>query len=79
MTEPTFDSIFDDLIDVKEELQSFLVILDGLLPEASVLLVSEGGAVLDGARPLALAQPVREKRTTGPVAMRCILPTCRRC
>jgi signal transduction histidine kinase/FixJ family two-component response regulator len=61
MTEPTFDSIFDDLIDVKEELQSFLAILDGLLPEASVLLVSEAGAVLEGARPLALAQPVREK------------------
>ncbi|MCX5864263.1 MAG: ATP-binding protein [Deltaproteobacteria bacterium] len=61
MTEPTFDSIFDDLIDANEELQSFLAILNALLPEASVLLVSEAGTVLDGARPLALVQPVRER------------------
>ncbi len=61
MTEPTFDSIFDDLIDANEELQSFLVILDALLPEASALLVSEAGALLDGAHPLALAPPVRER------------------
>ena len=61
MTEPTFDSIFDDLIDVKEELQSFLATFNGLLPEASALLVSEAGVVLDGAHSLALAQPVREK------------------
>ncbi len=61
MTEPTFDSIFDDLIDVNEELQSFMAILDGLLPEASMLLVSEAGAVLDGAHPLVLAQLARER------------------
>ena len=61
MTEPTFDAIFDDLIDANEELQGFLAILDALLPEASMLLVSEAGAVLEGARPLALAPPVREK------------------
>jgi len=61
MSEPTFDSIFDDLIDANEELQSFLAILDALLPEASLLLVSEAGAVLDGAHPLALVQPVRER------------------
>lgn len=61
MTEPTFDTIFDDLIDANEELQGFLAILDALLPEASMLLVSEAGAVLEGARPLALAPPVREK------------------
>ena len=34
MTEPTFDAIFDDLIDTNAELQSFLAILDALLPEA---------------------------------------------
>ncbi len=61
MTEPTFDSIFDELLDANEELQSFVTILDALLPEASVLLVSETGALLDGARPLVLAQPVRER------------------
>ena len=61
MTDPTFDAIFDDLIDANEELQRFLTVLDALLPEARVLLVSESGAVLDGARPLALAQPVRER------------------
>ncbi|MFH1020498.1 MAG: ATP-binding protein [Pseudomonadota bacterium] len=61
MTEPTFDAIFDDLIDADEELQSFLTILDALLPEASMLLVSGSGALLDGARPLALAPPVRDK------------------
>jgi len=61
MTEPTFDAIFDDLLDANEELQGFLAILDALLPEASILLVSEAGALLDGKRPLALAQPVREK------------------
>ena len=61
MTEPTFDSIFDDLIDANEELQSFLAILNALLPEASILLVSEAGTVLDGTRPLALVQPVRER------------------
>ncbi|MHB1183245.1 MAG: ATP-binding protein [Desulfobulbia bacterium] len=61
MTEPTFDAIFDDLIDTNAELQSFLAILDALLPEASMLMVSESGAVLDGARPLAVALPVREK------------------
>ncbi|MBA3002792.1 MAG: response regulator [Desulfurivibrio sp.] len=61
MTEPTFDAIFDDLIDVNEELQSFLRILDGLLPEASLLLVSEAGVLLDGSRSLAFAQPLREK------------------
>ena len=61
MTEPTFDAIFDDLIDANEELQSFLAILDALLPEASLLLVSEAGALLDGARSLALAPPVRER------------------
>jgi signal transduction histidine kinase/FixJ family two-component response regulator len=61
MTEPTFDTIFDDLLDANEELQRFLTVLDALLPEASMLLVSESGAVLDGARPLALAPPVRER------------------
>ncbi len=61
MTEPTFDSIFDDLIDVNEELHSFLAILDASLPEASVLLVSETGALLEGACPLVLAPPVRER------------------
>ncbi len=61
MTEPTFDAIFDDLIDANAELQSFLAILDALLPEASMLLVSDSGAVLDGARSLAVALPVREK------------------
>jgi signal transduction histidine kinase/FixJ family two-component response regulator len=60
MTEPTFDSIFDGLIDPEAELQSFLTILDTLLPGASLLLVNEAGALLEGARPLALAQPVRE-------------------
>ena len=61
MSEPTFDSIFDDLIDANEELQSFLVILEALLPEASILLVSEAGTVLESARPLALVPPVRER------------------
>lgn len=61
MTEPTFDAIFDDLIDPNEELQSFLMILDPLLPEASLLLVSEAGVLLAGARPLALASSLREQ------------------
>ena len=62
MTDPTFDAIFDDLIDVNEELQSFLAILDALLPEeASLLLVSEADALLDGAHSLALAPSVRER------------------
>jgi len=61
MTEPTFDAIFDDLIDANEELQRFLAIIEALLPEASMLLVSEAGALLQGARPLALVSPVRER------------------
>ena len=60
MTEPTFDAIFDDLIDANAELKSFLTILDALLPESSLLLMSEAGDLLDGAHPLALAPPVRE-------------------
>jgi two-component system, sensor histidine kinase len=60
MTEPTFDSIFDDLIDPETELHSFLTILEPLLPGASLLLVSEEGILLERGRPLALDQPVRE-------------------
>jgi len=61
MTEPTFDSIFDDLVDTSEELQGFLTILESLLPEASLLLVSSTDVVLDGAKSLALSPPTREK------------------
>lgn len=61
MTEPTFDTIFDDLIDANEELQSFLAALNALLPEAAVLLVGDTGILLDGARPLVVALPVRER------------------
>ncbi|MFA7346692.1 MAG: ATP-binding protein [Desulfurivibrionaceae bacterium] len=61
MTEPTFDTIFDDLVDANAELQSFLATLDALLPEASMLLVSEAGTLLEGARPLTVALPVRDK------------------
>jgi signal transduction histidine kinase/FixJ family two-component response regulator len=61
MTEPTFDTIFDDLVDANAELQGFLATLDALLPEASMLLVSEAGALLEGARPLTVALPVRDK------------------
>ena len=61
MTEPTFDDIFEDLIDVDEELQSFLAILAALLPEASTLLVSEAGSMFEGDRPLELAALERER------------------
>ena len=61
MTEPTFDTIFDDLVDANAELVSFLASLDALLPEASMLLVSDTGALLEGAPPLAVALPVRDK------------------
>jgi signal transduction histidine kinase/AmiR/NasT family two-component response regulator len=61
MTEPTFDDIFADLIDVNEERRAFLAIVEALLPEASMLLVSEAGELFDGRRPLLLAQPVRER------------------
>ncbi|MFA7384129.1 MAG: ATP-binding protein [Desulfurivibrionaceae bacterium] len=61
MTDPTFDDIFDDLIDANEEQQNFLAILGALLPEASMLMVSEAGALLAGECPLVLAQSVREQ------------------
>lgn len=61
MTEPTFDAIFDDLIDVNEELQKYLTIIDELLPEASLLLMTEAGVLLDGKRPLSIAPPVRQR------------------
>ena len=61
MTEPTFDDIFADLIDVNEERRGFLAIVEALLPEASMLLVSEAGELFDGRRPLLLAQSLRER------------------
>ncbi|OGR00294.1 MAG: hypothetical protein A2505_09715 [Deltaproteobacteria bacterium RIFOXYD12_FULL_55_16] len=61
MSEPTFDDIFDELIDVNEELQGFLATLDSLLPEASTLLLSEADVLLAGAHPLALSPVARER------------------
>ncbi|HIJ89595.1 MAG: ATP-binding protein [Desulfobulbaceae bacterium] len=61
MSEPTFDDIFDELIDPNEELQSFLMSLDALLPEALLLLVSDAGTLFEGVRPLVLSPSLREQ------------------
>ncbi|MGV1098304.1 ATP-binding protein [Thiovibrio sp. JS02] len=61
MTEPTFETIFEDLVDVGEELQGFLSMVEKVLPEAALLMQGAAGVVLAGKKNLDLSLPVREK------------------
>lgn len=55
MTDLSFDSIFDDLLDSNEELRDFVTVLEAFLPEASLMLVGEDGVAQGGGKPLTLA------------------------
>ena len=48
MTDPTFESIFEDLLDSGEELRTFLTPLLPLLPGGALVLEGEDGTVQEG-------------------------------
>ncbi len=59
MTDPTFDVIFDDLVDADEELRSFLEALESVLPEGAFLLETEDGVAITGTREIIVPAPVQ--------------------
>lgn len=61
MTDPTFDNIFDDLVEGNERQQAFLRLLSELLPGGGFRLLLPDGSVLVAGEELAIA-PGREKK-----------------
>jgi signal transduction histidine kinase/AmiR/NasT family two-component response regulator len=61
MTDPTFDSIFDDLVEGNERQQAFLRLLAGLLPGGGFRLLLAGGAVLGAGKEPTIAPGLEKK------------------
>ncbi len=63
--EPTFESIFEDLLDSGEQLRPFLVVVESVLPEAALALQDAAGSLFFGGRPLSLSLAERERLVAG--------------
>jgi len=61
MTDPTFEAIFDDLIDAGEDFHSFLAAVEKILPDSGLLLWSAEGLIVEAGKPLAISLPTRER------------------
>lgn len=60
MDGPTFDAIFDDLVDAQAEFRFFLTSLAEVLPEAFLWLRTDAGTVLEAGTPIAAPSALLE-------------------